>query len=66
MPHIPNKRKSGEKAKTETDDICHQKRYPARRWVIERTNSLWHNRFRKMFTRYEKKVENYLGLIQLS
>ncbi len=44
----------------------HKKRYPARRWwVVERTNS-WHNRFRKLFTRYEKKVENYLGLVQLS
>ncbi|HXT83054.1 MAG TPA: IS5/IS1182 family transposase, partial [Verrucomicrobiae bacterium] len=32
---------------------------------VERTNS-WHNRFRKLFTRYEKKVENYLGLVQLS
>jgi hypothetical protein len=30
--------------------------------VLERTNS-WHNRFRKLFTRYEKKVENYLGLV---
>ena len=36
-----------------------------KRWVVERTNS-WHNRFRKLFTRYEKKVENYLGLVQLS
>jgi hypothetical protein len=25
----------------------------------ERTNS-WHNRFRKLLIRYEKKVENYL------
>jgi hypothetical protein len=23
-------------------------------------------RFRKLFTRYEKKIENYLGLVQLS
>ena len=33
--------------------------------VVERTNS-WHNRFRKLFTRYEKKDENYLGLVQLA
>ena len=32
---------------------------------MERTNS-WHNRFRKLFTRYEKKSENYLGLVQFS
>lgn len=36
-----------------------------RRWVVERTNS-WHNRFRKLLVRYEKKVENYLGLLQLA
>jgi transposase len=39
---------------------------PARRCVIERTNSWHNNRFRKLFTRYEKKVENYLGLMQLA
>jgi transposase len=44
--------------------IFHRK-YPARRWVVERTNS-WHNRFRKLFTRYEKEEENYLGLVQLA
>jgi transposase len=42
-----------------------EKRYPTKRWVVERTNS-WHNRFRKLFTRYEKKQENYLGLVQLA
>jgi putative transposase len=30
--------------------------YSARRWVVERTNS-WHNRFRKLLVRYEKKSE---------
>ena len=42
-----------------------RKKYSAKRWVVERTYS-WHNRFRKLFTRYEKKAENYLGLVQLS
>jgi transposase len=32
---------------------------------VERTNS-WHNRFMKLFTRYEKKAEDYLGLVRLS
>ena len=41
------------------------KKYSPKRWVVERTNS-WHNRFRKLFTRYEKKSENYLGLVQFS
>lgn len=36
-----------------------------RRWVVERTNS-WHNRFRKLLVRYEKKSDNYLGLVQLA
>jgi transposase len=47
--------------------IC-QKKDPSaknRRWVVERTNS-WHNRVRKLFTRYEKKVGNLLGLAHLS
>ncbi|MGA9172032.1 MAG: transposase, partial [Nitrososphaeraceae archaeon] len=39
--------------------------YSARRWVIERTNS-WHNRFRKLLVRYEKKSTNYLALVQLA
>lgn len=39
--------------------------HPAKRWVVERTNS-WHNRFRKLLVRYEKKSENYLGLVHLS
>jgi transposase len=64
VPHIPYKRKRGQQSKM----VCHQMNYQTaknKRWVVERTNS-WHNRFRKLFTRYEKKVENYLGLVQLS
>lgn len=63
VPHIPYKRKRGQAKK-----ITNQQEYLSsknKRWVVERTNS-WHNRFRKLFTRYEKKVENYLGLLQLS
>jgi transposase len=62
--HLPYKRKRGEVRK-EIEKISNRKKHPARRWVVERTNS-WHTRFRKLFTRYEKKVENYLGLIQIS
>jgi len=32
--------------------------------VVERTNS-WHNRFRKLLVRYEKKLENYFALVCL-
>jgi putative transposase len=40
-------------------------RHPARRWIIERTNS-WHNRFRKLRIRYEKQADNYLGLVHFA
>ncbi len=65
--YIPPKRKRAEKDEIKVTTLyrSNRKKYSAKRWVIERTNS-WHNRFRKQFTRYEKKVENYLGLIQLS
>ena len=64
VPHLPCKRKRGG-VETETQKMSNRKRHPARRWVVGRTNS-WHNRFRKLHTRYEKKVENYLGLVQFS
>ncbi len=65
--HIPPKRKRNEKEEQEeikitTHHCSNRKKYSAKRWVIERTNS-WHNRFRKLLTRYEKKAENYLGLV---
>ena len=54
-PHIRHRRE---------EKKIHQ-HHQARRWVVERTNS-WHNRFRKSFTRYEKKEENYIGLVELA
>ncbi len=68
--HIPPKKKRGEKEEEEeikvtTQDCSNRKKHSPKRWVVERTNS-WHNRFRKLFTRYEKKSENYLGLVQFS
>jgi len=42
-----------------------EERFPARRWVLERTNS-WHNRFRKLRIRYEKKPANYRGLVHFA
>lgn len=55
IPHIRYRR----------EEQIFRRKHPLRRWVVERTNS-WHNRFRKLFTRYEKKDENYLGLVQLA
>ena len=56
IPHIRYRR----------EEKKHNNRHPARRWVVERTNSWHNNRFRKLFTRYEKKDKNYLGLVQLA
>lgn len=36
-----------------------------RRWVVERTNA-WHNRFRSLLIRWERKGRNYLGLLHLA
>ena len=36
--------------------------YRSRRWVVERTHS-WMNRFRRLLIRWEKKVENYIGML---
>jgi transposase len=70
--HIPIKKKKKRKGKAEGEEdeeevkvTPFRKKYSPKRWVVERTNS-WQNRFRKLFTRYEKKAENYLGLVQFS
>ena len=47
IPHIRHRREEEEEEKKKRP-----KKYPARRWIVERTNS-WHNRFRKLFTIYE-------------
>lgn len=57
LPHIPHR---GEQSITKGGNH-HSKR---RRWVVERTNS-WHNRFKKLLVRYEKKIENYFALVCL-
>ncbi len=48
-----------------SEPVCKGRRHPARRWVVERTNS-WHNRFRGLKLRWEKKPENYLALAQFA
>ncbi|NOJ29030.1 MAG: hypothetical protein DA328_02560 [Nitrososphaeraceae archaeon] len=55
IPHIRHRRE---------EKVLYRK-HRVRRWVVERTNS-WNNRFRKLFTRYEKKDENYLDLVKLA
>jgi putative transposase len=39
--------------------------YRARRWVVQRTHS-WLNRFRRLLIRWEKNVDNYLGMLHLA
>jgi putative transposase len=57
-PHI---RRIGE----EKLDPQGEKRYPARRWVVERTLS-WLSRWRGILIRWEKKIDNYLGILKLA
>jgi putative transposase len=42
-----------------------EKRYPARRWVVERTLG-WLSKCRAILVRYEKKAANYLGFIKVA
>ncbi len=58
MPHI---RRIGE----EKLDQAGKKSHPARRWVVERTLA-WLQKCRAILVRYDKKAENYRGLIQLA
>ena len=46
-------------------DASGNKRYPARRWVVERTLA-WLSKCRALLVRYDKKASNYLGLLQLA
>ena len=39
--------------------------YRARRWIVERTHS-WMNRFRRLLIRWEKKVEDYLAMVEFA
>ena len=51
-------RARGEEAKALREEAG----FKARRWVVERTHS-WMNRFRRVLIRWEKKVENYFGML---
>ena len=42
-----------------------KRRYSARRWVVERTLG-WLSKCRAILVRYDKKVSNYVGLVQLA
>ena len=40
-------------------------KHPARRWVVERTHT-WHNRFRRLLVRWEKKSTHYEAFIHVA
>ena len=54
-------RARGEEAKA----LKREAGFKARRWVVERTHS-WMNRFRRILIRWEKKVQNYFGMLHLA
>ena len=55
----------GKKRRVPEPEVCPEKTHPARRWVVERTHA-WHNKFRRLLVRWEKKVEHYYALIDLA
>jgi putative transposase len=59
--YVPHIRRIGE----EKLDEAGEKTHPARRWVVERTIA-WLQKCRAILVRYDKKSENYKGLVQLA
>ena len=59
--YVPHMRRIGE----EKRDLDGETRYPARRWVVERSLA-WLSKCRALLVRYEKKAANYLGLLKLA
>ncbi len=59
--YVPHIRRIGEEKLTSDG----RKRYPARRWMVERTLG-WLSKCRGILVRYDKKASNYLGLLQLA
>jgi putative transposase len=59
--YVPHIRRIGE----EKLDRRSRKTRPARRWVVERTIA-WLQKCRAILVRYDKKAENYEGLVQLA
>ena len=46
-------------------DAKRRKRFPARRWAVERTLA-WLSKCRSILVRYAKRAQNYLALIKLA
>jgi putative transposase len=59
--YVAHVRRIGEEKLNEAGE----KRYPARRWVVERTLG-WLSKCRAILVRYEKKAANYLGMVKVA
>jgi putative transposase len=64
IAHIKHRRRRGEPP-VEECPIPGETRYPARRWVVERTLG-WLAKRRSLRVRWCKKVENWLALVQFA
>jgi len=61
--HIPYRQYKNSKKENKKKQIGRKKK--SKRWVVERTGR-WHNLFRRLKIRYEKKPENYLAFVEFS
>jgi putative transposase len=60
--YIPHIRRIGEE---KLDLASGEQRFPARRWVVERTLA-WLSKCRALLVRYDKHSANFLGLLKLA
>jgi putative transposase len=60
--YVPHIRRIGEE---KLDPATGEKRFPARRWVVERRLA-WLSKCRALLIRYDKQSANFLGLLQFA
>jgi putative transposase len=60
--YLPHLRRIG---KEKLDLLTGEPRFPARRWVVERTLA-WLSKCRALLVRYDKHAANFLGLLQFA
>jgi putative transposase len=60
--YVPHLRRIG---KEKLDLTTGEKRFPARRWVVERTLA-WLSKCRALLIRYDKHAANFLALLQFA
>jgi putative transposase len=68
-PHIktnPRNKGAGSSDEPSREKDSSGKPHPARRWVVERTISSWLIKRRSLRTRWSKKPQNWLALVQLA